>query len=242
MSGVCSSSSIASLPVSAEMTCICCALEHARHREDVADVVVDDQHLLAGQDLRRSRRGSRSGTGAPAPGWRSAGAETEAAWSTSRSSERADARSAAPAETLEAILLRLRQRAVDRMSRTPPGCGVSRTAAAPRRPLRSRARSRGPDRRRRSRRRAASRAPSPSAGCESSATWTGLLSDGLADVHPGRRVRADDQQVPLGPAQRRLDLREDLFESFAGLHRLLQRSHERPSRSARSVSSSVVMT
>ena len=30
------------------------ALEDAGHREDVADVVVDDQHFLPGQDLRRS--------------------------------------------------------------------------------------------------------------------------------------------------------------------------------------------
>ena len=36
------------------------ALEHARHREDVPDVVVDDEHLAAGERRRRPRRGSRA--------------------------------------------------------------------------------------------------------------------------------------------------------------------------------------
>ena len=67
MPGVVRSFSMPSLPFSAETHLHLVGLEHAGHREDVADVVVDDQHLAAGQHRRR-RDSSRSSVSRPSVG------------------------------------------------------------------------------------------------------------------------------------------------------------------------------
>ena len=80
--------SIASRPVSAETTSMSLPLEHARQREDVADVVVDDQHLLAGEHACRSRRAARASRAGARAARATGRCRKSAVWSSSRSSDR----------------------------------------------------------------------------------------------------------------------------------------------------------
>ena len=104
-------------------------LEHRGQREDVADVVVDDQHLLAGQQLVRAGAARRACGAAPPAASRRCWCRNSAVWSSSRSSEctRLHARSCRSAARRRARRRR-RRRAGSTGSR--PCAGVRASAGA----------------------------------------------------------------------------------------------------------------
>ena len=217
------------------MTLHLVALEHAGHGEDVADVVVDDQHLLAGQhlvglvqpldQLRAARRaGSRRGGAGRA---RLVDQPLRAT---------ASARSrAAPAEPIEPVALRSDEQPSS-AARGPPAIRRSRTGAGSRPRLRSRGPAAGRGSSTTQSNACASRAPRPFAGPRRA-----VGVDVLGRRAPSQNLRSRrPASAPITSSSRTADRRarpkrrEGLLERLACLGSALAGRRWRPARRPRS--------
>jgi hypothetical protein len=184
---------IASLPVSGRDDVHALALQHARDREDVPDVVVDDEHLLAGEHLvgrvepldplALLRRQLRDGT-----------VEVEARLVDEPVDRTAPARTPAePVSSLEAFPFRLGERGVGRREddRDP---AAPRTAGGSRRAGRARMRAAAAVSSTTQSKLVAVQRPQAASGVSAECTRT--PSPAIArELCLGGRVRREDQQV-----------------------------------------------